>query len=291
MTNIIQVAPNTTYVGCDLLCTLDPARAIAGTLTITRVTQETRRVVRGSFRHPVTSSSFSITDIECPLDTTMYYEFLHEPPIGDYVLNDPNTLSLVVTSSTINLSDTPEMARYSLRSLFQPLDLYASGSELDVPLGTGVGLGQFEDVEHRIRGGLFSVIGRSDPVLVFDSSESLNSMIPIITYDAAATERMRRIVKSGDPLLLQTPDSLLVGDEGVLYCQPTTATERRPVPKATDPRRVFEIKYVQIAIPDSATVLSPTGRAYSDLITLYSDYSEVLFNDTYTMLAWGDKWS
>lgn len=285
MANTIQISPNTTYVGCDILCTIDPVNTITGTITITRITTETRRVVRGAYQYPVNSSTFSITDIECPLDLPMHYEFRHDP-------DPPAPGPQVVNSSTITLADTPNMAKYSLRSLFQPLALYASGSEMDQAIGIGVGLGQFDDVEHRIRGGLFSVIGRSDPVLVFDSSESLNSMIPIVTYDAAATERVRSIVRSGDPLLLQTPDSMLVGDEGVLYCQPITATERRPVPQATDPRRVFEIKYVQIAIPDSATVLSPVGRTYDQIMLMFGTYGDVVLgNATYKVMAWGDKWS
>lgn len=284
MANDIQVIPNTTYVGTDILCTIDPENPVNGTLTIWRNTLTSRVAIRGAFEVPVVSSAFSITDIECPLDTEIIYEFFHSPATGG--------LDYDVASDPITLSDDPAMPKYALRSLFDPLGLYASGSELETPLGTDVGIGPLDDEEHKLRGGLFSVIGRPDPVLVFDTAESQSSMIPFFTYDAGTTLRVRRIIKSGDPLLFQTPDAFLLGDNGVVYCQPTTAIEKRIIPRATDPRRKFEISYVQIAKPDAATVLAPVGRTYAELLALYATYQDIINEvPNYTTLTWGDKWS
>lgn len=262
------------YLGIDILGTF----STAGYLTVTRITNLKRETVRCLDATHVTTATYGVVDVEMPIDVEVWYEmtWTSDTASGD----NTSVVSPPASGAGFVVSDTTGQS-FIVRDLFKQTASFA----------TDWTLGPLNDEEVNVRGGVFNVIGREDPVVVVDVRESIRGTMRLITTTRTASEQMREIVTSGSPLLLQIPDEYMVGDNGVLFFQPTKTSVKRPLSDGVLPQRIFDIDYVQISRPPAAVTFPVPGTTYDTVNSTYASYAALLGTaphyNTYFYIAYG----
>jgi len=110
------------------------------------------------------------------------------------------------------------------------------------------------------RVGVFTVIGRSDPVVVMDEQSSARGTLRLIGRTTEEVEGLQRIfTKKAQPTLLSLPTDYMIGKEGQLYFQPLEVREGWLNPDGRIPWHYFSIDYVEIAPPAFTQPLERPG--------------------------------
>jgi hypothetical protein len=272
----LVVSPDTEHLGMNLLAT---GMGTTGTLTVNRITAAGSTPVRGLDHVTVTSANYGVIDTEMPLDTEFFYELRWTDAAGTFIQRVPDSGAGFLLSAIHDET-------FILRDLF---------SASQTPLTEWI-LGVVPSEDINVRGGIFPIIGRPDPVVVVDVKESTSSVLNVITLTRNATNDMRNLLNTADPLLVQIPAEYGIGDtsdEGVLYLQPTKTTVRRPLTDARRPERVFEISYTQVSPPPASVVFGVTGTSYRTVQNTYVNYRALKTDDvtgltrTYFQIAYG----
>lgn len=254
----ITVTSNDDLVGFNIVVVFDSSHT-TGTGTVVRVSNTDYTIVRGldNISYASYGPSHSVVDTEVGLDSKVTYVFVHTWGSGatDYS----------AATSVDNVLSAPSAGDFVLRNLFLP----ASTLVKDVEVGT------LQDVSINIRATQFSILGRSDPVVIVDTVDSEKSVLVIETSTADDAESLRLLTRSGSPLVLQSLHSYGIGIEGLLYLQPLTIDVKRVTRFGKQAYRRFEIQYVQVSPPIAATVFIPTLTTYATVATTYDSYALV----------------
>lgn len=255
----ITVTGNQELAGLNILVEFDSSQP-TGTGTLFRVSSSTITPVRGFIDVPYTSS-YDIVDTEIGLDATFDYLFAHFWGSGASQISYATALG-VSLASYITIGD------FVLRNQFLPLA--AASVVKNVQIGT------IQDVSVNIRSTEFSVLGRSDPVVVVDTVDSTRSRLLIETETVAEREAVKTLLRYGDPLLLQSRSSYDMGTNGVLYFQPKKYDIKRLTTFGERPERRFEIEYVETRLPSSAIVFDPPTFTYTNVDDDYDAYTTLI---------------
>lgn len=196
---------------------------------------------------PFQTKVVQVADFEIPIDVTVQYEFRVYKPDGLGGYTEKDRIRLDPTSLRIEGCTTS----YTLRDLFYGQLSVTSSFEL----------GTLPDMETEMRVGEFTIINRQDPVVVFDTRSSGRGVLPVITRSEEETITLRDILRYGNPLLFQYDSEYMIDYDtlGYMYLQPLRFTEVRIIPDGRDPRRRFDIEYVQIGPPPAVVQLSTFG--------------------------------
>ncbi|RAO26466.1 hypothetical protein PSN13_06494 [Micromonospora saelicesensis] len=157
-----------------------------------------------------------------------------------------NTLPVVVTYDNVVVSPplvvlyegsiTPVLGGVWLKSLARPF------------LNRQVTVRDFSPVTRPSRAGVFSVVGRSDPVAVTDVRGSRQWTVDVSTYSRRDAEDLDLLLASGDILLVQVPAAgrLSAVPDGYV----TVGDSRETTPPTSDLlMRVFELPCTRAAAP------------------------------------------
>lgn len=266
MADSIDLAVNSTVYGVDILILVDN---VDGFVTLSRVTPAGTKIVRGMESAAVITSQIAITDTEGPLGVDTYY-------VVDHLR--ANGARIITTSSTLSAGWAGAFPPFVLRDLYQG----ATGIVTDFQYGP------IADNEINYRGGKFTVIGRPDPIIVIDVRASQEAQMVFITMNETATMAVRALAKAAHPLLLQSPQAYLLGEEGVIYFFPSKTSEQHILPDGRYAHRRFVVDYTEIAQPSSAVVFVPEGLTYADVAQQYDTYQDIIDASlSYVNLAYG----
>jgi hypothetical protein len=257
----IEVTSNDDLVGFNIVYTFDEDYP-NGYLYAVRITPTEQSFVRGL--HGITYDDFgptySIVDTEVGLDVPISYYIVH---IWTDEYDSPGTTVVISENNTL---DTPSAGDFVLRNLFLPTDEAIK----DVEVGT------IQDTTINIRSSEFSVLGRPDPVVIVDTVDSERSTLWIETKSQAEREEIKRLTRTGSPMMLQSLRVYDIGSSGVLYFQPKKIFIKRLTTFGEEQYRRFEIEYVQVSRPLTAVLFNTPTRSYDDIEDAYFDYLGVL---------------
>ncbi len=209
--------------------------------------------VRGLQKLPG-NTEMQIIDYEAPLSSSIYYILYEDGP--GYDMADPNTWGdRVKLGDTLNTlaPDKPFDqvcgTQFYLRWLFDP-----------EVMSNSFCLGPIEEVDYAPRAGVFTIIGRRDPIVVVDSQETARGTIRFISRTRGELGALRALLAvKAQSSLLQLPAEYGLGNDGLLYFQPLQVRERWLHPDGRKPFHAFDIDFVQISPPAMTESLRKAG--------------------------------
>ena len=252
----ISITSNHSLIGFNVVVVFDSTHPI-GTGTVVRVTDSGYTVVRGmsNLSYADYGPTYTVTDTEVGLDTSVTYIFIHAWGTG------PTDYSSAVSSD--NVLNTPSAGEFVLRSLFLPASTVIKDAEI----------GTLQDVSVNIRASSFSILGRPDPVVIVDTVDSEKSTLVIETKTATEASALSTLLRSASPLVLQSLLVYGVGSNGLLYFQPLSFEIKRVTRFGQEQPRRFEVSYVQVTPPIAATVFPGGSITYATTASTYSSYA------------------
>lgn len=205
-------------------------------------------VLRGAMFAPISGGVFNIDDYEFEPGVPTYYQ------VRSY--NVANVQQAVFTTgpATYNI-DAPW-----LKSLSRPF------------LNTEVVIQDVTDISAPARMAVFPVVGRSAGIAVSDVRSGREFTVTIPTEDAAAEDRMRALIASGDPLYVQVPAG--VDDDLVPTGYYAVGNVSRQLAMRRNPRRYWDLPLTEVAAPGPDIV--GATLTWQTVISTYATWTAVL---------------
>lgn len=149
-----------------------------------------------------------------------------------------------------------------------------TGAWLKVPaapfLNMAVVIADRGEITNRSRGGLFDVVGRTDPILIGDVRASLSYTLQLLTETAADEQNLEYALATGDVIFLHLPDGERTVPGGYFAVGDVTrdSTLRR------SPRRVWSLPLTKVVAPGPDVA----GAAYTwaSVLNEYATWSAVI---------------
>lgn len=208
----------------------------------------TSDVLRGAIFAPMSGGVFNVDDYEFDVGVPTWYQ------IRSY--NGANVQQAVFTTGPATYNITQPW----LKSLSRPF------------LNTAVVMQDVTDIQAPARSQVFPVVGRSAGIAVSDVRGGREFTITVPTEDAAAEQRIRYLVASGDPLYVQMPAGV---DESLI---PTgyyaVGDVSRQLAMRRNPRRYWDIPLEECAAPGPDVV--GVTATWATVIATYATWSAVM---------------
>jgi hypothetical protein len=246
MTVSITVGVDCSVGGYAVSISFSSAVPAGSTWTLYRQTDDGlgRSPVRGARNISVGSTSIaSVIDYEAPISETMVYEVVVSGYGG-------------AAAFAPSIMDTCGVGQY-LRDLLDP----------DVHYTSQFCLGEIDSVESNVRSGVFTVLGRPAPIVVVDARETETGTLRFIARNQQEINALKNIFKRGTPMLLQLDKRYNLGNEGVLYFQPSKFVTRWVSPNARIAQQVIEVQFTTVDAPSYTTIFVRYGLPYNVPVT------------------------
>lgn len=209
--------------------------------------------VRGGVGAPMSGGVFEIDDYEFPTDRPFTYR----------ITSYDGALVAQATFSTAPISQ--DIAGVWLKSLTRPF------------LNRQITVQDISDITQRARLQIFDVVGRSAGIAVSDVRSGRELTLSVSTEDVAASDAIRFLVASGDPLFLHSPAA---EDELVPTMYAAAGDVSKQLAMRRNPRRYWQLPLTEVAAPDP--VVFGSQITYQGVAALYASYNALLAaNATY----------
>ena len=250
MTISLTVTPDCDYGGYEIVVAFSASVPVSSTWTLYREDDTGRTVVRGAQNISVASTTVnSVIDYEAPIDSSVEYTVV----VSSYGEEAVTVAPLMNTCPT---------GQY-LRDMLDP----------DVAFTSNFCLGQIDSLESTVRAGVYSVLGRSAPIVVVDARETDTGTLRFIAQTQASLDELRSIFARGTPMLLQIEQEYNLGKNGVLYFQPTKFNDKWLGQDARLPYHLIEVSFTVVDAPSYATVFYKLGIPFDVPVTPVPGYT------------------
>jgi Carbohydrate binding domain len=202
------------------------------------------------------SSTFTVTDYECPLNTPVTYI----AEMGILVDGVP-TLVLGAFSNTVELS--AESGTAWIKNVLAP------------GLNQLVTISSMSDAVSAARTQSTYVIGRKNPIVLVDAMGGRSGTITFLTQSLADKETLLATLASpqSQSLFLQT--AAVDGFNDMYFSINTSVTENRPAGVSYDPTRLVPVTYIEVDSPsDAVTAISEND--WLDVLNGWSSWQDML---------------
>lgn len=207
----------------------------------------TSQVVRGGLAAPMSGGIFNIDDYEFPVGVPVTYQMTSYDG------------SLVQQASFTTAPITQQLTSAWVKSLSRPY------------LNQAVVIQDISDIQARARVTVHEVVGRSAGIAVSDVRAGRELTAVLVTENEQASENLRALVASGDPIYLQLPAA---EDELVPTGYFAVGDVARQLAMRRRPRRYWSLPLTEVAAPGPDVVGAQV--TWQTVVSTYATWTATL---------------
>lgn len=204
--------------------------------------------VRGASPAQLVAGKWIGNDFEAPFDAPFYYR-----------ATSPDRVGTIIESQLYTLASRGETW---LKHPGRPF------------LNTAITVSQGPDIAHAVERGVFTVLGRSRPIVLTQRRSAMTGELVVYTDDEAENAALLALLEDGSPLFLATPAGYGIGN---VYISVGEISEKRISQLGREPSRFWTLPFVIVDAPSGAALA--VGNSWSDVLGTYASWSQLLADE------------